>query len=75
MGSEMCIRDRLGILNDEASSKKERVIIRKGPWGIYIEMEDPEDQRCVMLDLFDGELSVKVWADKDNEDFTDKILL
>ena len=65
------------ILHDEADETIEptEMVIRKGPYGLYITFPDNEDQRCVMLDYFNGRLAVKVWADNDNEDFTDEVVL
>ena len=51
--------------------------IRKGVYGVWMELSPrgEGDSRGVMLDYFEGKLSVKVWADKESEDPTNSILL
>jgi len=63
------------LMDEMGTGDKVEVTVRKGVYGLWIEFPDSEDGRGVMLDLFDGELSVKVWADTDNEDFTHKVPL
>ncbi len=65
------------ILHDEAdeTTKPIEMVIRKGAYGLYVEFPDNEDQRGVLIDHFDGKLSVKVWADNEQEDFTHNIPL
>ena len=66
----------LVVLKDEANDGKSpdlNLIIEKGVYGLFVRFEDEEDQRCIMVDYFDGKLSVKVWTDPDEEDFTNEI--
>ena len=65
------------MLYDEAgaSTSPVEMVIRKGTYGLYIEFPNKEDQRGVLIDYFDGKLSVKVWADNDQDDFTHSIPL
>lgn len=59
----------------DASMSPVEMVIRKGTYGLYIEFPDNEDQRGVLIDYFNGELSVKVWTDNENDDFTHSIPL
>ena len=61
-------------LEDEAGKTDNiELIVKQGPHGVFIEFPDDENHQGVMLDLFDGELSVKIWTDRENEDFTEKV--
>lgn len=65
------------MLYDEAdtSTPPVEMVIRKGAYGLYIEFPDNEDKRGVLVDHFNGELSVKVWTDKEQDDFTHSVKL
>ena len=68
--------DKLSVsISDEGNpeSKPIELIVRKGVYGLWVEKPDEEDERGALFDYFDGKLTIKVWDDIEEEDFTHNI--
>jgi len=63
------------LVGEEGNGDPIEVEVVLGAYGIRIEFAEEGNDKCVMLDYFNNKLSVKVWADNDNEDFTHEIPL
>ncbi len=62
------------VLKDENETTEPlEMIVRQCSYGICMESTKAEDLRGVMVDYFSGNVSVKVWTNPNDEDYTHSI--